>query len=161
MKLKLQDWSHVADIVSGIAILFTLIFLIVEVRENTDIVRAGAYDRNLDSLNDVKAILAENPQLAKNYQAVDRGEWGDLSADDQFQIRVVFEMFFGVYEKTYFAKKYGHLGDSEWGRIQRQVCLHYDRVSRNVDMISGMQIVMTDEFFDYVVESCGSKSRNE
>ena len=161
MKLNLQDWSNVADVVSGVAIILTLIFLIVEVRENTDIVRAGAYDRNLDSLNDVKGILAVNPQLAANYQAVDRGEWNDLSADDQFQIRVVFEMFFGVYEKTYFAKKYGHLGDTEWNRIHRQVCLHYDRVSRNADMILGMQIVMTDEFFDYVLETCGSMAKNE
>jgi hypothetical protein len=156
MKLKLQDYANLADIVSGAAIVITLIFLILGVRENTIITRAGTYDRNIDSLIDVKALLAVDPGLAENYMAVDRGEWADLSPDEQFRIRVVFEMFFGVYEKTYFARKYGHIGESEWTRFQRQVCIHYGRVSRNPGMADTMRIVMTDEFFAYVTNTCNS-----
>ncbi|MEX0644259.1 MAG: hypothetical protein WD076_03055 [Parvularculaceae bacterium] len=156
MKLKLQDCASIADIVSGLAIVVTLIFLIFGVRESTIITRAGAYDRNIDSLIDVKAMLAADPQLAENYMAVDRGEWAELSPQEQFRIRVVFEMFFGVYEKTYFANKYGYIRESEWGRFRRQVCIHYGRVSRNSGMADAMRIVMTDDFFAYVTNTCNA-----
>jgi len=154
MKLKLQDYSNIADIVAGVAIVITLIFLIIEVRENTEITRAGAYERNMQSLNDVRVVLANDPRMAANYLAVDRGEWATLPPDDNLRIRAWFEMLFGVYEKTYFAKKYGLIGESEWGRFQRQVCIQRDRVASNEGMTEWMQIVMTEEFFDYMTKTC-------
>lgn len=154
MKLKLQDCANIADIMSGIAIVITLIFLILGVRENTEITRASAYDRNMDSLNSVRALLVSEPTMAENFQVVDRGEWKSLPADEQLRVRVLLEMFFAVYEKAYFAKKYGQIGESEWTRFQRQICIFDSRIARNDGLTEWMQIVVTAEFFDYIRESC-------
>jgi len=157
MKLKLQGWGNIADIISGAAIVITLIFLILEVRENTEVSRVGAYDRNMDSLNSVRAVVTSDAKMADNYLAVDRGQWAELSPDENLRIRVFFEMLFGVYEKTYFAKKFGHIGESEWERFERHVCLQRKRVSGNEGLLEAMQVVMTEEFFDYMNEKCTSK----
>lgn len=154
MKLKLQDCANVADIFSGVAIVITLIFLILGVWENNEITRAGAYDRNMDSLNTVRALLVTDPTMAENFQAVDRGEWETLSENEQLRVRVLIEMFFGVYEKTYFAKKYGQIGESEWTRFQRQICIFNARAARNEGLTEWIRVVTTAEFFDYIQETC-------
>lgn len=49
--MKLSGWASIAEIISGTAVLITLVFLVFGIRENTEITRAAAYDRNIDSLN--------------------------------------------------------------------------------------------------------------
>ena len=121
---------------------------------NTEITRAGAYDRNMDSLNSVRAVAVSDAKIVENYLAVDRGEWVDLPPTEKVRIQTYFEMMFGVYEKTYFARKYGHIGDSEWTRFGRFLCLHRNRVALNEGMTEAMRLVMTVEFYDYMIDQC-------
>ena len=46
MNQKLADWASIAEIISGIAVVVTLIVLIVEVRDNTEVLRVSAYNDN-------------------------------------------------------------------------------------------------------------------
>ena len=41
MKQKLSEWASIAEIVSGIAVVITLVFLIFGIRENTEVTRAA------------------------------------------------------------------------------------------------------------------------
>jgi len=49
---KLQKWALIAEIVGGLAIVVSLVFLIIEVRGNSNLIRANAYDQNIQSLVD-------------------------------------------------------------------------------------------------------------
>lgn len=68
MSRKLSDWANAAQIVSGIAVVVTLLFLILGIRENTAITRATAYDRNMDSLNYVRNVLVTDPETLDAWQ---------------------------------------------------------------------------------------------
>ena len=63
MKLKLSDWASVAEIMSGIAVVVTLIFLILGIRANTDAQLAAS--RQTSVLADVTLIgaIIGNPEV--------------------------------------------------------------------------------------------------
>ncbi len=42
-KRDLQEWSAIAEILSSVAVLATLVFLVFELGQNTDAIRAGTY----------------------------------------------------------------------------------------------------------------------
>jgi hypothetical protein len=62
---KLSEWASVAEVVSGVAIVVTLVFLAVGIRENTEITRAAAYDRNIESLNQWRLGVMQNESLIR------------------------------------------------------------------------------------------------
>ena len=61
MNQKLSDWASIAEIISGIAVVVTLIFLIAGIRENTAVLRGSSYSNTLESLNQLQAsIMADS-----------------------------------------------------------------------------------------------------
>ena len=63
MTQKLSDWASIAEIVSGIAVVVALVFLVVGIRENTEMARASMYERTFDSLNQWRMDIANNDAL--------------------------------------------------------------------------------------------------
>jgi hypothetical protein len=63
-KMKLSEWADVAEIVGGAAIIASLIFVGLQVRENTQVVKLTS-DRALDQQNLVlNMAVAESTELA-------------------------------------------------------------------------------------------------
>ena len=52
--MKLEKWAFIAEIVLGVAVLTTLIFLVVGIRDRNSVNRFLAYERILESANDVR-----------------------------------------------------------------------------------------------------------
>jgi len=149
---KLSDWASIAEILSGIAVLITLVFLIIEIRENTEVTRAAAYDRNIDSINESAYVLAQNPELARIYRAFVEGRVDDLDSDESFRVQLMVRTLFRIYEKAYFAYQYGTLGEAEWTRFSGGVCRQIDRA--DAAMWDIVKVILTEEFVGYLTESC-------
>lgn len=153
MKLKLSDWSSVAEVVSGIAVVITLIFLILGVRENTDVTRADVYTKNMDSLNGWRQMILENPDLGEVYGAYSRGDVEAAQSNPQ-TISLLVDSLFGVYEQAYFAYKYGVMGRTEWERYARSICRQLDRADRFPRLRGEIENVTTEEFSEYLDVLC-------
>ena len=65
MKKRLQIIALFAEVVSGIAVVVSLVFLIIELRESTNVARASAYESSVDSLNTWRLTIAQDPELAE------------------------------------------------------------------------------------------------
>jgi hypothetical protein len=155
---KLSDWASIAEIVSGIAVLITLVFLVIGIRDNTEISRAIAYDRNIDSLSEVRREIVTNPDAARLWVAFQENDIESLDSSDMLRARQLIWWLFGVYEKSYFANQYGVLGSSEWDRFAVQICAQYARVRTSSTLENGLRAVVTSEFMDYIDVSCGEGS---
>jgi hypothetical protein len=59
MAVKLSDWANVAEVVSGVAVVITLIFLILSIRENTEITRAAAYDTFAETPAALRLVISD------------------------------------------------------------------------------------------------------
>ncbi len=152
MNQKLSDWASIAEILSSIAVVVTLLFLVFGIRENTEITRAAAYDRNIDSLNQWRLDVAQNEELLRAWNAYRRGDIGGRIEAEDAGLGLILTALWGIYEKSYYANKYGILGASEWNRFEVQICL-----GRAIDARLWNEMIkirLTEEFADYVVAFC-------
>ena len=155
MNQKLSDWASIAEIVSGIAVVVTLVFLVFGIRENTEITRAAAYERNIDSMNEWRMWLSSDDEMREAYQSFLAGRLGELTEDQEALVGWAVNVVWAIYEKTYFANQYGTLGESEWERTERNICFIYDRFGDRMEsQILGQR--STKEFADYVRNLCKS-----
>ena len=157
MNQKLSEWASVAEIVSGVAVVLTLIFLAVGIRENTEITRAAAYDRSIDSLNQWRLGVMQDESLVRVWVAYLERDVPNLTKEDYFRLGLLLNTQWGVYEKSYFANQYGILGPAEWSRFEKNICIAYDGTHEaNVwnEIISDR---LTEEFLNYAISLCEGK----
>ena len=154
--LSLGQVAQIAEIVASLAVIITLVFLIAEVRQNTRITQAAAYERRMEDLNRWRAMLATEPELAELYiedlreRGIDRG--GEV---DDFRLGGVLTIQWAIYENAYYSNQNGLLGESEWSRFERQICSRYDMDGDRwaTGNVSARRL-LTEEFAEYVEDSC-------
>jgi hypothetical protein len=153
MKLKLSDYASIAEIVSGLAVVITLVFLALEIRDNTEATRADAFDRNISSLNEIRGWIANSPDLTRAWRAYADGQSARLDETELNRLGIVMVAIMGVYEKAYFARKAELIGDSEWSRFEPLVCGHYEASAR-AGILKDWQSAITTEFHAFIEERC-------
>ena len=55
---------HVAEFVTTLAVLVTLVLVTLELRQNTGATQAAAYAQSMDALTDWRLAIASDPDLA-------------------------------------------------------------------------------------------------
>jgi len=146
---RIRNWAHVAEIFSGIAVFITLVFLVLEVRGNSDLIRANTFNRSIESLIDYRMQIASNDESLK-VMAV---HWGIDSADLLRRQLLVVNLW-SIYEKTYFSRQYGLVGVAEWERFESRICGYVKREDGLKFWSENVANFMTDEFRDYVRSHC-------
>lgn len=75
MSLTIEQWAAVAEIVGGIAVLISLIYLASQIRQNTKqlemnlkSLRLKAFERTVESGNRVREILITNGEVAELFR---------------------------------------------------------------------------------------------
>lgn len=154
MKLRLSELASIAEVISGVAVLVTLIFLILQIRENTEITRAATFDRNIESVNQVREWIINDPRLAESWFAYYEHSLADLSEQDERQLIMAVIANFGIYEKSYYAHQRDLMSASEWERFETQICTQHENAS-----IAGFLTVVLDsltrEFREEIGRMCG------
>ena len=69
--MKLSEWAHVAEITSAIAVVVSLIYIGLEVSQNTVAVKANTHQSMVDYGREQSEILLTNETLA---DLVEKGE---------------------------------------------------------------------------------------
>ena len=152
---RIRNWAHVAEIFSGIAVFITLVFLVLEVRGNSDLIRANTFNRSIESLIDYRMQIASNDESLK-VMAV---HWGIDSADLLRRQLLVVNLW-SIYEKTYFSRQYGLVGVAEWERFESRICGYVKREDGLKFWSENVANFMTDEFRDYVTSHCEVGAKN-
>ena len=111
MNQKLSDWASIAEILSGIAVVVTLIVLIIGIRDNTDSVRASTYADSLDRLNDFQMDVLVDPDALRVWDAYTKSEASGLDGLDAQRLTIVVLTLFRTLENSYFAARYNLLGE--------------------------------------------------
>ena len=156
---RLTAIAQIAEIVTSVAVLITLVFLVLGVRQNTDITRSSAYERSMAGLNEWRLALASDPELARLFATYQKREPGNLRSTD-FRLQLILNTIWGVYENSYYAHQRRILGDSEWSRFETQICVGYDRDALRWTPAPGLpsnisiRPLLTEEFAEYTESLC-------
>lgn len=158
--MKLEKWALITEIVSGVAVVTTLIFLILGVEENTNVVRASAYDRHLQSLNEWRRSIredADSVRLFDRYFLQGVTDFSDLSSDDAARLTLMVQELWLIYENSYFSREYETLGEEEWSRFRRRACVSYQDDRQGWK--ERVEPFLSSEFAQYVSQNCGNEIR--
>ncbi len=106
MNQKLSDWASIAEIVSSFAVVITLLFLVVGIRENTDVTRAAAFDRSIDNINQLSITLAQDEVLTRifQYYQEDHLDVDELSSQEWYRIGMIVRSILRIYETAYYSE---------------------------------------------------------
>ena len=150
MKLKLSDWASIAEILSGVAVVVTLVFLISSIRANTAALRAETYESNTDDINIFQYEMLRDPDSLRVYEAwlADRG--ASLDDSDLFRLDMILGVQLRELDSEYSAYRYGQMGEAEWRRLGGPAC----GIFRGIEAAGRRMPRLTDEFLEYIDESC-------
>ena len=138
---------------SSLAVVVTLVFLIFGLQENTDATRAGTYDRNLESLIQLRLQAAQDEGLSALVGIYLDGDTRELKSSDRTRLFMWVSALWGVLEKAYFANEYGTMGPAEWERFATQICLSRARITDDT-FWAGLESLFSEQFRDYVADNC-------
>ncbi len=109
--MKLKRWALIAEIIGSFAVVVTLVFLLFEVRENTEETRAANRHTVFTDLREQLLVRAQSPSLAAVIEAASSGM--ELTPAQQSQyIGYLFAVIKSV-EEAYFQYAEGRL-DKEY-----------------------------------------------
>jgi hypothetical protein len=123
MNQKLSDWASVAEIISGIAVVVTLLMLFLGIRENSEITRASMYADVIVGLNDTTRDIYRYPELNRLWWRFTEGEnLADLNVEEQFRLEQMVRALFRDFDRAFIAVQGGIIGSTEWQRFERPIC---------------------------------------
>ena len=124
--MKLEKWALIAEIVGGVAIVASLAMLIYETRQNTAAIFAANYDQLSADLADWRLRMATSPGASQAYFRFLTSPVTETVSVDTPDSDLAAQLFavasFQIYERAYFARRNGRLGDDEWDRFYRNMC---------------------------------------
>ena len=152
MNQKLSDWASIAEIVASIAVVVTLIMLMIDVRENTEVVRSNSYDDLLGDVNEQALVIAQDERLIHIWRLYQVGAVAELTDEERLTLLILVRSTFRIFEKAYFAHQYGTVGEREYERFDRQACLHFGRT--RADLWVEIKQVLSDDYWEHVENIC-------
>ncbi len=78
--MTLQDLGALGELVGGVAVVITLVYLALQVRQNTAMITAQAVQASIDATQRVLLFRADNPDMRRVLRKARTG--GDLTADE-------------------------------------------------------------------------------
>ena len=156
MNQKLSDWASIAEVVSSVAVVITLVFLVLGIRENTATTRAEVYANLIDSINELESQRLGDTELDAHWRLFRNGQASTLDEDDYRQLTQYSMILARNYEKAYYSHVYGIIGANEWERFELAICRLYSDAQRaGFGPFDPDSTGISANFRDFVVRTCG------
>jgi hypothetical protein len=139
-------------LVANLGVIASLVFLGIEIRQNTNIAKASAYRENIQDIAEWRELLIADPEIARLYAIYTAEGLGALDDTGQGRIAAMINNVLGIYENAYFARRYGIIGEEEWLRFQSGACIHFQAAVENKLSLR----FTTPGFRRYLGETCKS-----
>ena len=110
--MSLEDLGNVGEFVGAIAVVVSLIYLAVQIRQNTRSLRAGAFQQYRQQSAELRRLLAE-PDMASVYR---RGLYSpdQLTEEERTRFAAMMVFAFNREENLFLLRKLGLLDETLW-----------------------------------------------
>lgn len=123
MKRTLSDWASIAEILGAVAIIISLIFVGLEIRNNTAAVKAATFQNHMSNEVNILHGIGSNPDLARIYiQYLNNRE--SLSDWEQKQGYYLRLATYRLWEDVYLQRLSGTLSDEGWDAFKELLKKH-------------------------------------
>ena len=128
-KRDLQDWSAIAEILSSIAVLATLVFFVVEIRQTNNAVRANTYQGMAALIVDFNAQFFENPEVSQFIAKTADADY-ELSADEAIRLRSMISASYRMMNNIWFQYEVGTITEQQMESLLYPSVLNFKRRGR-------------------------------
>jgi hypothetical protein len=112
--MSFSDLAAVGSFISGIGVLISLIYLGLQVRQNTRAVRSQIHQNIADSWFSVGAMLADHAREFTAGLKTDASTYEGMSDEDKFAFLTCIFAFFKHFENMYLQHKEGFMAADTW-----------------------------------------------
>jgi len=116
----LESLGNIGDFVGGLAVVVTLIYLAVEVRQNSSIVRANARAQTNQTLSEFTRLLASDADLLRIHHTSAEG-FEALTPDERRQHLYLLRYWFMSVEFLFAQYVDGLVSEAAWSRELRAI----------------------------------------
>jgi len=111
--MSLEDLGNIGEFVGAIAVVLSLIYLAVQIRQNTKTVRTSTYQEVLDYSSRFNELVLANPHIERIWR-VGRFDFDQLTEDERPQFRLLIGQLFNIYETMLLQYQRGTLDQEYW-----------------------------------------------
>jgi len=117
-----MNWDAIAavgELLGASAVLVTLIYLAVQIRQNTSAVATATYESTMTGFNDINVVVAGNPALAS---LLDRGcqNPDSLNSEEIVQFNFLLRCYTNQWWKLFKLYERGSLPAAEWSIFAKE-----------------------------------------
>ena len=112
-RISLDDLGNIGEFVGAIAVVVSLIYLAIQIRQNTRAVRTSTFHGVTDSFNLVNTTIANDESLARIFR-VGSENLSDLTPDEQVRFGFLFLAAFRIFETLYYQDRHGTGDPALW-----------------------------------------------
>jgi len=118
---KLAQLAQIAEIVAAVAVVFSLIYVGYELKENTSAVRAGSIQAITTGSQEALLGLALDAELARIVRigSIDRSE---LTLDEQYRFGLFSRQRWLFFQGVWMQKRLDVVDEKTWMGYERIVC---------------------------------------
>jgi hypothetical protein len=154
MHNRLSDWANVAQVVSGVGVIVTLVFLIISVRDNTATTRAAVFDGTMQGLSVFRNNVVNDAEVAELWNAYLARGYDDLDRTSRTRVVNLVALALENQQRAYYARGYGLLGEAEWSRFGTAICFHHRLLAQSEALSNAVKDLLTTEFWEYMTTGC-------
>ena len=112
-RISLDDLGNIGEFVGAVAVVISLAYLAIQIRQNTRAVKTSTFHGVTDSFNHLNATIAHDESLARIFR-VGSGNLSELTADEQVRFTFFFLAAFRIFETLYYQNQRGTGDPALW-----------------------------------------------
>ncbi len=105
--MSIQDWGAIGEIVGALAVVASLIYLAMQIRQNTrqismslESAKLAAFERTVESSNHAREVLITNPEVADLFLK-GLADYRNLPSPDKFRCNMLFRNLLAAIQGGY------------------------------------------------------------
>lgn len=113
--LDLGDLADLGEFIGGLVVIVSLVYLAIQVRQNTDSIRAENFARVLERISSTQAALSQDQELSLLHARGVADVWS-LTPQERLQFTWWFVEAFGAFEFIFHQARAGAIPEEIWQR---------------------------------------------
>jgi hypothetical protein len=113
--MNLQSLANIGEIIGAIVVILSLVYVAIQVRQNTEAQRTENYARALERVAAIQSTLSQDSEISLIFS---KGVVDTSKLTPQEKVRFTWSLYetFGAFEFMFLASKTGSIVEEVWSR---------------------------------------------
>ncbi len=146
--MSLQDLGNIGEFLGGFAVLVSLVYVALQIKQNTTSVRAAASASVAESLARVTETLSLEPELGRIWTQ-GQNDYDSLDDDARIRFNFVLLTYMRRLENAFYQQSRGFLDPDHWQTTERRIAFIMKRPG-TARWWSQSRVRFSDPFIEFV-----------